>query len=81
MFKYHFEKVHPDFFNKLKSIAPTLSVNELRLCAYLRANFSTKEIASLTNTTVRGVQQAKYRINQKLPNSTGNLADYVLTLS
>jgi hypothetical protein len=32
MFKYHFEKVHLDFFNKLKSIAPSLSVNELCLC-------------------------------------------------
>jgi tetratricopeptide (TPR) repeat protein len=80
MFKYHFEKVHPDFFNKLKSLAPSLSVNELRLCGYLRANFTTKEIASLTNTTVRAVQQAKYRINQKFPNSNGNLPDYLMTL-
>ena len=80
MFKYHFEKVHPDFFARLKSLAPTLSVTELRLCAYLRANFTTKEISSLTNTTVRAVQQAKYRINQKFEKSTGTLSDYLMKL-
>lgn len=80
LFKYHFEKVHPDFFSKLTSLAPSLSINELRLCAYLRANLTTKEIASLTNTTVRAVQQAKYRINQKFPESAGNLAEYLAKL-
>jgi tetratricopeptide (TPR) repeat protein len=76
-FKYHFEKVHPDFFVKLKEIAPTLSVTELRLCAYLQTNLSTKEIAKLTNTTIRSVQQAKYRVNQKFPSHSGNLPDYL----
>jgi tetratricopeptide (TPR) repeat protein len=79
-FKYHFEKVHPDFFARLKHMAPALSVTELRLCAYLRSNLTTKEIARLTNTTIRSVQQAKYRINQKFPESSGKLSDFIQTL-
>jgi tetratricopeptide (TPR) repeat protein/DNA-binding CsgD family transcriptional regulator len=80
-FKYHFEKVHPDFFAKLKQAAPDLSDRELRFCAYLKSNLSTKEIARFTSTTVRSVQQTKYRINQKLSGqSEGNLSDYIQEL-
>lgn len=79
-FKYHFEKVHPDFFSKLKQAAPNLSVTELRLCAYLKSNLSTKEISQLTNTTVRSVQQAKYRINQKFKESDANLNHFMVKL-
>jgi DNA-binding CsgD family transcriptional regulator len=80
-FKFHFEKIHPDFFTKLKQLAPSLSMTELKLCSYLRLNLSTKEIAKLTNTTIRSVQQAKYRVNQKLsPHGESNLVDYIVKL-
>lgn len=79
-FKYHFEKVHPEFFSKLKQAAPNLSVTELRLCAYLKSNLSTKEISQLTNTTVRSVQQAKYRINQKFKESDANLGNFLVKI-
>jgi hypothetical protein len=76
-FKFHFEKVHPDFFASLSKIASTLTDREQRFCAYLKSNLSTKEIAQLTNITVRGVQQMKYRINQKFRESGGNLTDFL----
>ena len=80
-FKYHFEKVHPGFFSKLKEAGPSLNDRELRFCAYLKSNLSTKEIARLTGTTVRSVQQNKYRINQKLSASTeSNLSDFLQSL-
>ena len=44
-----------DFFNKLKIKFPTLTNNEKRLCALLRLNLSTKEIASLNNTSTKAV--------------------------
>jgi tetratricopeptide (TPR) repeat protein len=80
-FKYHFEQVHPEFFNRLKLLAPTLTGTELRFCAYLKINLSTKEIARLTNSTVRGVQQMRYRINLKLPqHNHSTLNDYLVKL-
>jgi tetratricopeptide (TPR) repeat protein/DNA-binding CsgD family transcriptional regulator len=76
-FKYHFEKVHQGFFYKLTETAPSLTSKEQRYCAYFKSNLSTKEIAQLTNTSVRGVQQARYRINQKLAEGNTSLVEFL----
>jgi tetratricopeptide (TPR) repeat protein len=64
--KIHFEKVHPNFFNKLKEDFPDLSSNELKLCAYTKLQFSGKEIGQLLNITQTSVQMARYRLKKKL---------------
>lgn len=76
-FKYHFEKVHQGFFQKLTEVVPSLSNKEQRYCAYFKSNLSTKEIAQLTNTSVRGVQQARYRINQKFTEINTSLSEFI----
>jgi tetratricopeptide (TPR) repeat protein len=76
-FKFHFEQVHPGFFLNLANAVPALTNKEQRFCAYLKSNLSTKEIAQLTNTTVRGVQQSRYRINQKFEAAQLNLSDFI----
>jgi DNA-binding CsgD family transcriptional regulator len=38
----------------------------LKLCAYLRLNLSSKEIASLLNITVSGIDKARNRLRKKL---------------
>lgn len=48
-FKLHFEQLHPNFFEDLKTKHPTLTNNEVRLCAYFHINLSPKEIAALLN--------------------------------
>lgn len=54
------------FFSKLKRKYPTLTPNDLRLCSYLRMNFTTKEIANLTNISTRAVEIGRYRLRTKL---------------
>jgi DNA-binding CsgD family transcriptional regulator len=54
------------FFRKLKVKYPSLTPNDLRLCSYLRMNFSTKEIANLTNISSRAVEIGRYRLRRKL---------------
>ena len=54
------------FFRKLKEKYPTLTPNDLRLCSYLRMNFTTKEIANLINISSRAVEIGRYRLRQKL---------------
>jgi ligand-binding sensor domain-containing protein/DNA-binding CsgD family transcriptional regulator len=78
-FALHFDKVHSDFLVALKEHFPKLSPNELKLCAYLRMNLSTKEIAQLMNISVRGVEISRYRLRKKLqiPTET-NLFEYLL---
>jgi len=66
VFETAFDEVHEDFLNRLKSRFPALTPKELRLCAYLRMNISTKEIAPLMNISIRGVEICRYRVRKKL---------------
>jgi ligand-binding sensor domain-containing protein/DNA-binding CsgD family transcriptional regulator len=54
------------FFKKLLETYPNLTTNDLRLCSYLRMNFSSKEIAKLLNISSRGVEIGRYRLRKKM---------------
>ncbi len=62
----HFQRVHPDFFDKLKSICPDLTINELKQAAYIRINLNNKEVANLMNVDSASVKMSRYRIKKKL---------------
>lgn len=80
-FSMHFDKVHTDFLVVLKQRYPLLSANELKLCAYLRMNLSSKEIAQLMNISVRGVEISRYRLRKKLQIPTEvNLFDHLISV-
>lgn len=80
-FAVHFDKVHSDFLQILKATHPSLSSHELKLCAYLRMNLSSKEIAQLENISVRGVEISRYRLRKKLKIPTEiNLFDFLMEL-
>ena len=81
-FAQHFDKVHSDFVVALKEKHPGITANELKLCAYLRMNLSSKEIAQLMNTSVRAVETTRYRLRKKLgiPSQT-NLFDYLINFN
>lgn len=78
-FAIHFDSVYGDFLKRLRERFPQISLNDLRLCAYLRMNLSTKEIANLLNISVRGVEGSRYRLRKKLglPNDA-NLAEVMM---
>ncbi|MBN9337366.1 MAG: hypothetical protein J0I88_05890, partial [Chryseobacterium sp.] len=59
-------EVYPDFCNKLQMTYPDLLNSELAFCAYLKLNFSTKEIATYTFTAIKSVQNRKNRIRKRL---------------
>ncbi|HET8829987.1 MAG TPA: triple tyrosine motif-containing protein, partial [Pelobium sp.] len=66
LFEASFNETHENFFKKLKSAHPDLVPNDLKLCAFLRMNMSSKEMASLLNISVRGVEIRRYRLRKKL---------------
>ncbi|MCY1721059.1 triple tyrosine motif-containing protein [Prolixibacteraceae bacterium Z1-6] len=66
VFETYFDEVHEAFFDRLKKRFPQLSPRDLRLCAYIRMNISTKEIATLLNISDRGVEITRYRLRKKL---------------
>lgn len=58
--------VHNNFFRVLDKKFPELSHKEKMLCAYIKMNMLTKEIAPLLNISVRGVEIGRYRLRKKL---------------
>lgn len=80
-FSQHFNNVHGDFLTILKNKFPALKPHELRLCAYLRMNLSSKEIAPLMSISIRGVEISRYRLRKKIALPTeANLVQYLLDL-
>ncbi|HSH20013.1 MAG TPA: triple tyrosine motif-containing protein, partial [Draconibacterium sp.] len=66
IFETYFDEVHEEFFKRMKEKYPELSPKDLRLCAFIRMNISSKEISSLLNISYRGVEINRYRLRKKL---------------
>lgn len=81
-FEVRFHQVHNDFYEKLHKINPDLSLNERRLCAFLRLNMTTKEISSITGQSLRSIEVARTRLRKKLhlTNSDISIADFLLDI-
>ncbi|WP_083265117.1 triple tyrosine motif-containing protein [Urechidicola croceus] len=80
-FEEAFNNADKDFFKKMKKYHPDLTPNDLRLCAYLRLNLSSKEIAPLLNISAKSVDVKRYRLRKKmdLPHEA-SLTNYILEL-
>ncbi|MBO0354042.1 Two component regulator three Y domain-containing protein [Muricauda ruestringensis] len=79
-FEVNFKELHQDFFERLLKSYPSLTPKDLKLCAYLKMNLSTKEIAPLMGITVRGVEIHRYRLRKKLDmDSSDNLSNFLIT--
>ena len=80
-FKEAFDNADREFFKNLKRSHPNLSPNDMKLCAYLRLNLSSKEIAPLFNISARSVEIKRYRLRKKMNlASSENLTTYILNL-
>ncbi|MDF2475552.1 MAG: hypothetical protein K0S24_1035 [Sphingobacterium sp.] len=80
-FASHFDELNDGFLNKLKERHPGLSRNDLKVCAYLKLHFTSKQIAQLQNITVRGVEIHRYRLRKKLQVETElSLNEYLNTI-
>jgi DNA-binding CsgD family transcriptional regulator len=80
VFEHNFNLAHETFFRRLKNEYPKLTPSDLRLCAFLRINLTSKEIAPLLGISVRGVENHRYRVRKKLnlPADT-DLTEFILS--
>jgi DNA-binding CsgD family transcriptional regulator len=80
-FQEAFNNADKDFLKKVKEKHPNLTPNDLKLCAYLRLNLSSKEIAPLLNISSRSVEVKRYRLRKKmnLPHES-SLTNYILEI-
>lgn len=65
-FEVRFKQVHSGFYDRLLVKFPELSPNELKLCALLKLNLSTKEICELTGQRPASLDVARSRLRKKL---------------
>ena len=81
LFEEAFNNADKDFLKKMKGEHPSLTSNDLRLCAYLRLNLSSKEIAPLLNISPRSVEVKRYRLRKKMNlKHESSLSDYILEM-
>ena len=59
------DKVYKEFLNRLEEKYPGLTKAEKKLCTLLYINMSSKEIATITNSTIRTVETSRYRLRKK----------------
>ncbi|MFD1062250.1 triple tyrosine motif-containing protein [Winogradskyella litorisediminis] len=80
-FEEAFNNADKDFLKKIKKKHPSLTPNDLKLCAYLRLNLSSKEIAPLLNISHRSVEVKRYRLRKKmeLPHEA-SLTNYIIEI-
>lgn len=81
LFQEAFNNADKDFLKKVKEKHPSLTPNDLRLCAYLRLNLSSKEIAPLLNISHKSVEIKRYRLRKKMNlESKDNLIHHILEI-
>lgn len=78
-FSLRFREVHKEFYDSLLKRFPDLTPSELKLCAFLRLNMTTKEISELTGQQLNTLENARYRLRLKfgITNSDVNLVTFL----
>ena len=78
LFEKYFNTIHDGFFTRLLQRHPGLTPNEMRICAYIKLNLNTKEIAAYMNISPSSVEIARHRLRKKMElASEVNLQHYV----
>ncbi len=80
-FEKQFTEVYPEFFKNLINKHGRLTSTDLRLCAYLRMNQNSSEIAQITGASIRTIESQRYRLRKKLNLKPENdIINYLITL-
>jgi CheY-like chemotaxis protein len=81
-FELHFGNVFEHFYQTLKNHFPDLTPGDLKLCAFLRLNLSSKEIATLTFQNPKSIDMARYRLRKKINlTQDENLTDFLMRIN
>ena len=65
-FETHFVSVNQEFYRYLHQKFPELTPSEQKLCALIKLNFSSKDIARLMGISVGSAHTVRYRLRKKL---------------
>ena len=80
-FETRFENVYESFYERLNQLFPDLTPGEKKLCALLRLNLTSKDIAALTFQNPQSVDMARYRLRKKFNlEKDENLVDFLMNI-
>ena len=77
-FKLRFTAINDKFYRKLTERYPNLSQSDQKICALIKLNFSSKDMARLLGISVESVHTTRYRLRKKLKlKRSTNLEDFI----
>ena len=77
-FETRFTAVNRDFYLRLKEAFPKLTQGDQKICALIKLNFSSKDMARLLGISVESVHTTRYRLRKKLDLSREvNLGEFI----
>lgn len=80
-FEARFVAVNQDFYERLHRQYPKLTQGDQKLCALIKLNFSSKDMAKLMGISVESVHTTRYRLRKKLQLSREvNLEEFIAAL-
>ena len=65
-FEFKFTELYPNFYSELRQLSSELSPAELRICSFIKMNYSSKDIASMLNISSGSVDNHRSKIRKKL---------------
>lgn len=82
-FELRYGQVYESFYNILNEKHPELTYRDKRLCALLKLNLTTKEIALITGQSIKALENARTRLRKKLQltNTNQDLITYLAKLN
>ncbi len=80
-FKLRFTAVNEKFYEKLVIDYPMLTQGDQKICALIKLNFTSKDMARLLGISVESVHTTRYRLRKKMKlDRKTNLEDFIATL-
>ncbi|MGM8362067.1 transcriptional regulator [Flavobacterium sp. ARAG 55.4] len=77
-FEARFTAVNQSFYSNLKEKYPDLGQTDLKICALIKLNFSSKDMASLLGISFESVHTSRYRLRKKFKlDRNDNLNDFI----
>lgn len=77
-FEENFDLVYENYLKRLGESYPELNITDKKICAYIKMDLSSKDMAPLLNMSVRSIETNRYRIRKKMDLSREvNLSDYL----
>ncbi|SDX89808.1 hypothetical protein SAMN05444411_11137 [Lutibacter oricola] len=65
-FESHFTSVNDNFYTTLKNKFPKLTPTDLKMCAFIKLGFSSKDMSQIMGLSVEGINTSRSRLRKKM---------------